>query len=258
MPKEEIDLIIDGERNPVFKALWIELAYGGVRISEALNHWLIDVMPPSLATWFGVPDLSRQQVPFVLVAHPSKSRFTGELGRSHETRADALTRRYGLTSRNQLDSKDPLYAGWKGMAYLTDWENAVFWLDHDRARQFFDLVVEIRELHRLHRVPKRHPYLYVNGVHPKYIGAPLRYGNAADAFERACRRVGLTPHQSRRSIHGCRHFFKTYARNVLGLKREHVQILMRHRSLESQEDYGREASDMNKALMEAFERRKGS
>lgn len=255
MPKEEVDAIVDAEQNIVFKALWIELAYGGVRISEALNHWLIDVMPSHLAPWFGSPHLSVPRVPFVLLAHPSKSSFTGQLGLERETRAEFLARRYGLTGRNLLDPKDPLYAGWKGMAYLKDWENVVFWIDQSKAREFFDLVVEIRELHRVHSIAGRHPYLYINAAHKRFLGAPLRYSNVADAFDRACHRVGLKPHRSRRSLHGFRHFYKSYAQNELGLEREYVQMLLRHRSLESQNDYGRDALKANWALMNAFNKR---
>src|SRR5690606_18053807 len=44
-----INAIIDRESNLIFKALWIELAYAGPRLSEALNQWRCDVLDASFS-----------------------------------------------------------------------------------------------------------------------------------------------------------------------------------------------------------------
>jgi hypothetical protein len=46
---DEIWAIIAAERNPVFRALWLMGAFGGLRISEQLNLWQIDVLPAAKA-----------------------------------------------------------------------------------------------------------------------------------------------------------------------------------------------------------------
>jgi len=248
MSREEVEAIIRAERSPMFKALWILLAFGGCRISEALNLWQIDVMPGSWSRHFGDLDASGQ--PFVLLADPAEGRFVGDIGNARTTRQDYLKDKYGRAPRSKLPSKHPERAGWKSMLVLSSEWNAswIYWIDGPTADAFSQLAVEIRAFHRRYKTSERHPYFFANMTRADSLGGLLKYRSAAKAFERACLRAGLDPHRFHRNIHGFRHFYKWYAERELKLSPEIRQIMLHHRSIDSQVDYGRKAADVAEAL----------
>jgi len=256
MPEEEIWAIIQAESNPVFRALWIVGAFGGIRVSEQLNAWQVDVLPGSyrrLAFGYEGGD-----APLFLRADPTGSRYIGDLGKPGPTRRHFLRDQYGMSSRKEFGRKHPLYAGWKGTLYLngTLLLSEVFWLDDQAATLFAECAEEIREFHRIHQTSKRHPFFYVNVADPtrEFRGDILKTSNVEAAWDRACLRCGLEPHRWGRNIHGLRHFYKRLA-NASGISRDHVQVMMGHKSIGSQDDYGRAAQEVAASLSKVRQQR---
>jgi hypothetical protein len=258
MNDEQVWAIINAEKNPIFRALWLVGAFGGIRISEQLNAWQSDILPGSYRKLaFGYDDGG--EILF-LRAHPVRSRYLGDLGKPGDTRKQYLHKEYSLLPRNALGRRDPLYAGWKGtLSINSEFDfSEVFWLDQRAVALFAECAREIREFHRVHKSSGRHPYFYVNTADPtsEYRGAPLKMSNVEAAFERACRRCGLEPHRWGIRIHGPRHYYKNYAKS-LGIAPDHIQIMMGHSRVEAQEDYGRGAREVAKRLSEARQQRQG-
>jgi hypothetical protein len=248
MPEEEVWQIIGRERNPVYRALWLVGGFGGLRISEQLNAWQCDVLPAStrqLLFGYEGSDI------LFLRADPMRSRYVGELGKSKETREQHLLAGYRMQPRCVLNRKHPLYAGWKGTLYLQRelLLNEVFWLNPRAAALFAECASEIREFHRLHQTSKHHPWFYVNIADPTgdHRGSPLKISNVEAAWERACRRCDLQPHSWGRKIHGLRHFYKALGKSM-GFGPDQIQIMMGHRSIESQDNYGRSAIEISRQL----------
>jgi hypothetical protein len=129
----------------MFRSLWLMAAFGGPRISEQLNFWQADVLPPS-----SYPDLFGGTQPFtqpvlVVRAHPEHSTYCGVLGDLRETRKVHLMRLYGRRPRSSLPTKDPDYAGWKGtLATGAGLTHPVFWIDQKAAGEYSALAEEIR------------------------------------------------------------------------------------------------------------------
>ncbi|MFC7688700.1 hypothetical protein ACFQY5_02695 [Paeniroseomonas aquatica] len=151
-------------------------AFGGIRISEQLNTWQIDVLPGSYRKL--AFDYDEGAEILFLRADPVHSRYVGDLGKQGDTRKQYLHKQYNLLPRNALGRRDPLYAGWKGtLSINSDFRiSEVFWIDRQAAALFAECAREIREFHRLHKSSERHPYLYVNMADPtlEYRGAPLK------------------------------------------------------------------------------------
>lgn len=248
LSSEEIDCIIDREKNPVFRALWILLAFAGPRISEALNLWRCDILDASYA-----PQLFHAQVqgPLVLLADPRHSIYTGSFDRrrSVQTRAEHLQARFGLKPRPDAEGRKQR-AGWKGMSVF----NAFFRVTHGtwtcpmRAAQFSELAAEIHALSANARMDGLHPYFFVNGKNAERFGEPQKIGNVEKAFDRALVRAGIEPHSPGAHLHGLRHYYRWYAKHELGLDDETIQLMLRQRSPLSQRSYGKRASDLNDAM----------
>lgn len=252
----EVEALVNAERNPVYRALWLLLAYGGPRVSEALNLWRCDVLPGSYSKRFSTIDMTGQ--PFVIFAHPSYSTYVGDVQRIDRkvNRLRVLRERWGLQPRPDLATGRRV--GWKGMmefdgARRLSW---AYWSDPARSREFAKAAADVRRLHADGKVDALHPYFFINsGIHG-YRFEPLSIGSAESAFARACKRIGIEAHAvPGASIHGLRHFYKWTVRTHLGLSADVVQVLMRHRSISSQYDYGRRASDTFDALENAFSKR---
>jgi integrase len=252
MPEEEVWELIESERNPVYRALWLVGGFGGIRISEQLNAWQVDVLPGSYRrlafAYEGGDDI------LFLRADPVRSRYIGDIGKPGPTRRQFLQEQYGMLPRKELGRSHPLYAGWKGTMYINGalLLSEVFWLNGRAARMFADCAGEIREFHRLHQTSKRHPFFYVNIADPtgEFRGDILKISNVESAWDRACLRCGLEPHRWGRSIHGLRHFYKALAKS-LGISRDELQIMMGHKRAESQDDYGRTGREVAARLAEA-------
>lgn len=240
--------IIGAEPNPVYRAIWILACAGGLRISESLHMWQCDVVPPATAAAVGA---GYRSTLFVVVPHPSRSRYLGDFNRTRETRERHLELQYGLQPRHHLSGYRRV--GWKN-PLITDRRlqlSEVFWSNHALADAFDDAYSEVRHFHSVQRTGKRHPYLWVNLNTGNGYGEPVAYRKAYEAFRRACLRVGLEPGISGRRIHGGRHLYKK-SLELLKLDERLIQIAMRHKSVHSQRDYGQETADIRKYLQSAL------
>ncbi|MBR9972103.1 hypothetical protein [Magnetospirillum sulfuroxidans] len=242
MPIEEWVALIDAEKNLVFRGIWMLSAFGGLRISEILNMWQVDVLPASYrGRLFGFDD----DTILVLRAHPCDSTYTTTVGDRRTTRRQHLATKYGRVPRpDSIVSSER--AGWKGTVFANDDRLLlpVFWLDARMAELFADCVQQIMRFHQTQRTSASHPYLFVNmAARRDALGEPQKISNVEAAFERACRRVGLEPYRYGRSIHAGRHLYKWMAKEMLGLGPDAIQLIMGHASIESQDAYGRRAKE---------------
>ena len=238
---DEVMEVISAEKNPVYKAVFIALAFGSHRVSEVLHSWQCDVLPSFERTKFFQTAANNNNVLFI-IAHPEDSTY-GTDGKT-QTRANYLKQRYGLTVRTQLDKNDTLRIGWKSKLLYGAYKTTdTFWLHPQAASMFADCVDEINDFHLHNLTSRKHPYLFVN-IHAKdeAYGEPLKYNRLAKALAQAYMRVGIDPSRTKgRNVHGFRHYAKWYAQNVLGLGPSQIQIIRGDQSIASQDDYGRDA-----------------
>lgn len=249
-PEEEVNAIIMGETNPAFRAIWTTLAYGAShRLSELLNVWQTDVLPSSYRReFFRIKNVDES--PLVLIAHPSESTYLGHFrNRGSIDRRTYLRQEFGLTARNLLPSDHKLYAGFKTKRLHGAHKTAnTFWLDNLAAHIFSECAEEIHRFHLHNRTSRWHPYFFVNMFSRDHTyGRPLKKNRVERAWEAACRRVGITPHDRGRNIQGLRHFNKFYA-DRLGLSPHHIQVMRGDASIHSQEDYGNCADAVFEAI----------
>ncbi len=252
-PSSEIWAIINAERNPTYRAIWLTAAFGGIRISEQLNAWACDVLPEEYRPYF-FPEFANLGIKgrVFLRAHPVASTYTGVVGTTSVERRIFLQDRYQLRPRCDLSERDPLRAGWKGTIISGDHHtHQVFWADNLARQMFEECHDEIASFHDIEKTSEKHPYLYVNTSDRAGFrrGEPVKVSAVQSAFERACQRVGLQPRRFGRNLHGMRHYYKWLLRNNLELSEEHVQICLGHASLESQNSYGRSAKSASIALL---------
>ncbi len=257
-PLDRIGDLIAAEPSTAKRMLWIELAFGGVRLSEALNHFVDDVLPGRFRTTL-FPGDAASELPLVVLADPVASSFTGSLETSSvEDRRQYLRRCFGLTPRPLLARRgDPLHAGWKGMAHDDAglMISQVYWSHPGWAQEYWKLHRELLEIR--HAVPaavrKSHPYLYVVDRPSRLnFGEPLKVHTVEKAFAPACERVGLRPYRAKASPHGLRHAYRRQLR-LLGIAPRHVQRCMHHASPDAQDLYDKvSAADVSAALASAL------
>ena len=253
-PLERIADLIHNEKSVVKRMIFIELAFGGVRISEALNHFITDVMPGNMrATLF--PDDIPSELPLIVLADPVQAIYTDTLAFSTEDRRQYLNRKFGLIPRPERARRgDPLHAGWKGMSH--DNTNLlisqVYWSHPTWARLYLELYRQLLKIRA--SVPSRirdtHPYLYINDSPDKVeFGLPVKMHSIQKAFARACKRIGIQPYRSKASLHGLRHAYKRQLR-LLEIKPSTIQRCMHHCSPDSQDVYDRvSAAEINAAIL---------
>jgi len=129
----------------------------------------------------------------------------------------------------------------------------VYWINLDAARLFDECASEIRDFHRIHKTSRLHPWFFVNTADPggEHRGLPTRISNVQKAWDRACRRCRLQPHHWNRTIHALRHYYKHKAQKELKIPPEFLQIMLGHRNLNSQRDYGRDSEGVHSSLVAA-------
>ncbi|KQY03701.1 hypothetical protein ASE23_12960 [Rhizobium sp. Root73] len=243
----ETGAIIANEGNYLFRALWLLLFGTGIRISEGLNLWTCDILPSSYSSEFTGHENAGE--PLILLCHPERSTYTGSIAESHGsyTRTDKLES-LGMRPRTAFDIGPA--AGWKSPV-LSDPDRRLswaFWTNDAYAREFDRLIGKILQLHRSAPSESRGPFFFCNSAaHTPYYGNYLRYKNASRAFQLACHRSGLSGY----TLHSARHHYKWVCDKVLGLSSSEIQIFMHHKSIESQEVYGR-------AEIAAYERLKSA
>lgn len=252
MSKAMVEDLIMATKSVSQRLVFIQAAFGGQRISEILNQWRCDVLPGRFRPVL-FPDDVASDVPLIVLAHPSQSRYVGEVRAGTNDRLQHLFRNYRLTPRNLLDG-DPMEAGWKGMLFDNEdmLISQVFWADRSWAKIHYELFQQQRD-RLLPLVPdevrKSHPYLIINDDRRREeFGMAMKMSNIRKAFERACRRIGVDPDRFPKAIHGLRHSYKSFLEDM-GMDPEEVRKAMHHISVESQQEYAQSAKRLNERLM---------
>lgn len=248
---DEVRAIIAAEKNVMFKAIWLLLAWTGPRVSEVLHLWVCDILPNTAARFFDF-----ESVFLVIFAHPEGSTYTGSLGAgsNNESRVQHLAK-YGRRPRTEKEvGKEQI--GSKGMLIFDDEKiiSWATWIDIEGAAEFARLVREITDIHIRTGSSQISPYFFVNSKDGDYLGHPMKIGNLEKAFERACERAGVRIGRKRPSLHSFRHHYIWFARNQLKIKPTNLQLMTRHGNVQSQEHYGRRAADLNKTLQTVLTR----
>lgn len=252
LSEEAVHELIEAERHPVYRALWIMGAWGGVRMSEQLNMWVCDVAPAALRPKLFPGDADETSV-LAILADPSESTWCGTLADSRTTRRQFLLKRYGLPPRPDLfrsrisNNGQMGRAGFKGM-WLSQQDrliSQVYWLNPEMAAEYERAIAELLDERRGIGAIARHPYLFVatDRRRPENLGNPLEMSSIDRAWERACRRIGQDPYKNSFSKHQLRHFYKSYAEYSCGLSRGDIKILLHHKSEQSQDEYGNLRND---------------
>ncbi len=255
---EQVTRIINAAPTPGLKAAFILGAFGGMRASEMLHIWTSDVMPGSRRPEV-FPSDKVSDVPLVVLAHPSQSRFIrlGESG--NDDRLQHLDSAYGLLPRN-VQQGTPMHSGWKGMLYDNQalLVSQVYWTSPEMASLFMSKITESRMSVRSRggrRAMDSHPYLFVNEADdPRHLGLPRKRSGLLKAFARAAIAAGLG--ESCTGIHLLRHFYKATLEDM-GLPAELRRIAMHHRSIVSQDDYALSSARTNTAIRKALEDKNG-
>ena len=254
LTEPEVKRIIDSAGSLSHKALFILCAYGGPRLSEALNIWTSDLMPGRYRN--GLFGRNRDdKTPLVVLAHPSQSTFIAVGANFNEDRQQHLFKRYGLNARNLIQGT-PMFAGWKGM--LADDESRgmaeVFWTSESMAILFSQIVKRMRLEARNCGAGQNmdsHPYLFINDtVGKQEFGMPTKISNAKKSFARACSLADIRDYGQ--GIHLLRHFYKATLVDM-GIKPETIKHAMHHRSLLSQVSYGVDARKTHEAIAKAMQ-----
>ena len=238
--------LIEAERNPTYKCLWLLGFFGGPRLSESLNLWICDVMPGTCRRhWF--PGDTFEDLPLVVIANPWTSRWCGAVGDRRHTRQEFLLENYGLHPRPDMaETEAGAYrgkaSGFKG-SRATSLEcemRQIFWSSEEAAHLFEATLIQVIKLRNQLPRSRLHPYLFVNTDprKPQVQGDILTKSNARKAFERAIRRLGEIPYRFRRSPHGMRHLYKDIIKLLFDGDPVSIQVCMGHRLRESQDDYG--------------------
>lgn len=199
---------------------------GGLRISDALSLWVPDVM-------YEDPQFPGEAVVRLYHPHEGAVSYRDPLtGREvMTTRAALLRLKY---NRLPLDLQSGhRRVGAKGNLYLNSKEayTLVFWKDAKYARAFAQLRDEYL---RIRPRPDNHPYLFLTPA-----GEPMTDRAFAKNHNVAVRRIGLTPGKEfGTTSHAHRHTFVFDLREA-DVSKKGIQIAAHHRSIESQEDYGK-------------------
>ena len=254
LSKDEVKTLIRAETNLTFRALWLLLAYVGLRLSEALNLWVCDVLPSASGAHIAGYDTG---LPFIVCADPVGSDYTGNI----YPQATSPTREQYLNQIGRQPRTFPEelgeHSGWKGILYYDDsrllsWGH---WIDRSAALEFEKLVALMLVRRRQVTQTGSHPYLFVNSQIGPYLGQPLRVKNVEQAFCRLSRKVGIGGGGTVPTPHRLRHFYTDVARKEIGLNPRHIQLLLRHGRIESNLRYGEELGKLHQEVMDGMRSR---
>lgn len=160
---------------------------------------------------------------------------------------------YQLVPRTQ-GKRGSNHAGFKGMTFSSDGENAVtadgriiywqelFWCD-PRFGIRFQRAYEQYVANHFYGKPRDwpyHPYLFIN-VEKETYGLPMSMGAIRKAWGAALKRIGME--NCRLGVHSLRHMYGAYCSSVLKLSLETTRTLMHHTSTTSTEVYYHLRSD---------------
>lgn len=215
---------------------------GGLRISEALHLWMVDICEDPINPGYA----------FVQAVHPEQGNCNlSASGKNYTNRGEYLRYVYGLEPRTRLPSKNAQSLGWKAK-YLT---LPIFWFDPYWGKIFWSLWKKY--LRMTATVRKNSPYAFIS--QSKDGWAPLSQGSYRKAYERAVYAAGIVPSggcdmkAAGFTPHGCRHAYGDRAKNGGKLNEKIVMVMMHHSSPQSQDVYTRQTyaqvtSEIRKAL----------
>lgn len=232
--------------------------WGGLRRSEALHLWEIDVRE----------DDNNPGHAFVVLNHPEEAKVEWQDpiagGRRQIPRKEMLARHYGLRARNVV-KRGHYHVGWKGMALNDDYQACIFWIDPAAGALFWTLYLAYIRFVRPVVMAERkraggrdHPFLFVSAeINPEtgLVGEPY----SEKAYERnhaaAVLRLGLKHRKSDgTTTHGLRHLYG-YTMQKLGVDPHVIRQGLHHVSLLSQTIYTVPLpADVDAALREAQRR----
>jgi hypothetical protein len=249
-PTDRIEALISATKCIVHRMVWILGAFGGPRLSEQLNLWIDDVLPGSKRPHLLPYDRSKS-LPLVVLAHPTESTYTGSLASLGTSRLQWLSGQ-GRTPRPLLSGRDPLHAGWKGMAieYAPLQVSQIYWADPEWAREYYRHYQNLLDVHDAIPKHRRHPYLYINmDRRSEFFGLPLKMSNIRSSFAAACERIGLQPFKFNAAPHKLRGLYRAILRQG-GFNADEIQLMMHHISVDSQFAYPENAEKLNAMLTE--------
>lgn len=155
-------------------AISILLNKGGVRSSEAIGAWVIDVMD----------DPANRGCAHIRLQHPTEAQVRLiHKGKTYIRRVDYLREVHGLSDRISLPVSDRQHLGWKSPFNVL----AVYWAEPWWSKVFWHLYCAYLRLTAIKRGD--HPYLFIDSD----SGLPLAYDTFAKSYERAVYRAGLVP-----------------------------------------------------------------
>lgn len=153
-------------------------------------------------------------------------------------RRDYLSQRFGLKPRTEILGKGR--AGWKGGTHEDPKKlyKQAYWFKPEYGILFWKLWR--RYLYQVQRVPRSHPYAFVNLQ--RNPGAPYQIGRFQEAHKAAVRRAGLIPDDAGSlkelglTPHGHRHAYGQRLKRG-GLDMKMIKYFMHHSAIESQDVY---------------------
>jgi integrase len=263
-PYEKFVELIESSNNLRDKLLWLLMGGGGLRLSECLNVFMIDITGRD----------NRYAAANVVLAHPEVGMVTwnDQSGTTHHsTRSDFITNRYSnkhlpktsplyelLPRTKYPESEGSLWAGWKGMVFhFRDTEKTIFtdnaplshpydvnhliWIHPTIGRYFYRVFEDYLATHymtnHLTGRPadpfKHHPWLLCNIAEP--YGHPFRLSSAYRAWSRALSNIGMT--DCGLAPHSLRHMFGGLCAAYDDIDLATAQGLLRHSSIESTKVY---------------------
>jgi integrase len=239
-PIKHVDALIHETRSLRDRMIWLLLIYGGIRISEALHLYDLDIS-------------YENGMAHIRLAHPVNSLISwvdDYGGPTSGTREQYLREKFGRTPRNKLAKNHPERAGWKGMNFDGDvkrltakgkrrkLEGSVFWLCPEAGAYFWELHLQYMTLRS--QCCGNHPYYLINFVGER-LGEPLTEKNITRRFETIAQKVGAAVTH----IHSLRHLYGILAVNHV--RKEdgsrfsllEVKVMMHHASLTSTAVYAK-------------------
>ena len=214
----------------------------GVRVSEALGAWVIDVMN----------DPAEPGSAHIKLWHPIEARVKlNHRGMSYSCRVDYLRVVHGLPDRIRLPKADPQHLGWKGLFDVLE----LYWAEPWWGKVFWPLYCGYVRMTATKR--SEHPYLFID----EKSGDPLTYDAFAKAYKRAVYRTGLVPpgewslKDSGLTPHGNRHAYGNRLKLVYRCSEKVVQTALHHASPESQVIYSVPSRSQSKEEIESGMRR---